>query len=1156
MNIKNRLQKITIILATFLILFNFMGSTMVYATITVSNDVITWIQENCGVTAEDATKNVAKAFDVEGVTGLSIDNGNLVIQYSGDNWESTQKTITDNLGKTYMGENASIFFTKENVTHTSNTNNNNNTNANNATNNNKNEDISNDPIVNWILNKYSQSIQAPTAAQAVKNAILSVNGVTGISIKNGKLHIEYNGQWNTIRGNIERNFKNTHLQDSDIDIFFNDDRFEHSGTETNATEDEYSAMSEKEQFFYWIGKHMAGIDDAVKEQYYYWYTSDQLNSMGQKSVEVTKDENGNITNIVVNLDQDQADATNNSDVEAGRSDAGEYWDKEAEDKGGIESLLIVPTVGLITACVDGVYKVFQNFILGTNTSIGSTIASALPWAGNHIVITKKEADDASKKLIISGSSLTEEEKNSAVHIQWNSDLYHIPTMILTPAAIFEGKVAALNGNFFDTDDAKNEIGGENMSTVGQLKSTVSGWYITLRNIAVVGLLSVLIYIGIRIIISTSNSDKAKYKQFFMDWIIALCLIFFMHYIMSFIMTVTDSVTAMMASDQGEDGTYQAKEVLVSFGEGNASNGKYMYTSFAGVARMRLQYAGTATKLGYMVMYIAFVGYTVYFSVIYLKRILYLSFFTMIAPLVALTYPLDKIKDGKAQAFNFWFKEYIFYAMLQPLHLFLYTVLIKSAMALASKNMIYAIVAMAFIVPAEKIVKSMFGIRGQTEGNLGGLMGLSAATHMFQLLRKPPKMPQGAGKGNGGESEGITDNPESGKFDSLFTSPSTTSNDNNGLTVGSTQEIDDSVRYNEQQQLAISEQKRAQIEAEQKKKEEEEEERNRRALSNGQLQNPGILGENTSGISTKEQEKQPRIKQLHNNARTAIRKRFVAAGGYKGLAMKAGKGLAKGYMTAAGTVGLGAVGLGLGMVGGDLNNAWQGLVAGAGVGAYVGNNVGKEALNTISATASGKNALGAFTSEVWNGEEESIRLREENAYMNDQANIARIQAEHGDWDYEQIQNHAKREYNMQRDSGVHDTKLANKAIKLEDEFISQGSTPADAHEHAYKILQGTKVYDKSMFYNKKKLNEARETMVENRMASKNVSREEAVAHTNKIFKEIGQVYGVGKVADMPAWNEPKIDENAKNSGRVTSSVKNGGNNVKTPKKTPRKSNRKK
>ena len=52
----------------------------------------------------------------------------------------------------------------------------------------------------------------------------------------------------------------------------------------------------------------------------------------------------------------------------------------------------------------------------------------------------------------------------------------------------------------------------------------------------------------------------------------------------------------------------------------------------------------------------------------------MSFFTMIAPLVALTYPVDKVKDGKAQAFDMWFKEYIFNLLIQPMHLILYTIL--------------------------------------------------------------------------------------------------------------------------------------------------------------------------------------------------------------------------------------------------------------------------------------------------------------------------------------------------------------------------------------------------------------------------------------------------------------------------------------------------
>lgn len=50
------------------------------------------------------------------------------------------------------------------------------------------------------------------------------------------------------------------------------------------------------------------------------------------------------------------------------------------------------------------------------------------------------------------------------------------------------------------------------------------------------------------------------------------------------------------------------------------------------------------------MYVALVIYTGIFTFLYYKRFLYTAFFTMIAPLVALTYPIDKIGDGKAPSF--------------------------------------------------------------------------------------------------------------------------------------------------------------------------------------------------------------------------------------------------------------------------------------------------------------------------------------------------------------------------------------------------------------------------------------------------------------------------------------------------------------------------
>ena len=66
-----------------------------------------------------------------------------------------------------------------------------------------------------------------------------------------------------------------------------------------------------------------------------------------------------------------------------------------------------------------------------------------------------------------------------------------------------------------------------------LQPTVATWYKALRAIALVGLLSVLVYVGIRILISSTGQEKAKYKKMIIDWLSALCLLFVLHYIMLF-----------------------------------------------------------------------------------------------------------------------------------------------------------------------------------------------------------------------------------------------------------------------------------------------------------------------------------------------------------------------------------------------------------------------------------------------------------------------------------------------------------------------------------------------------------------------------------------------------------------------------------------------
>ena len=173
----------------------------------------------------------------------------------------------------------------------------------------------------------------------------------------------------------------------------------------------------------------------------------------------------------------------------------------------------------------------------------------------------------------------------------------------------------------------------------------------------------------------------------------------------------------------------------------------------------------------------------------------MAFFTMMAPLVALMYPLDKVRDGKAQAFDMWIKEYTFNALIQPFHLIIYYVLVSSAIDLASENPIYALVAIGFMIPAEKLLRKFFGFnKSETSGFLGGALGGAMLMQGINALSKKGKSSGGKkGGSGGGESKEEAKKPvrtaDSGKnmnelLDSIDAeNEGPTSNPSNGIPTG-------------------------------------------------------------------------------------------------------------------------------------------------------------------------------------------------------------------------------------------------------------------------------------------------------------------------------------------------------------------------------------
>ncbi len=349
--------------------------------------------------------------------------------------------------------------------------------------------------------------------------------------------------------------------------------------------------------------------------------------------------------------------------------------------------------------------------------------------------------------------LEEIEKNSAMAAnptetnEYINKLKNGETVVASDGSkveVFSKVIAGIDGNttygikvtkIIDTQ-------GQRVSTAGQLRSAISTWYKTLRVIALVGLLSVLVYVGIRIILSSTGQEKAKYKNMVTDWLVAICLLFVLHYIMAFTMQITDSILGIFSENTSIVGD-SSQDVLMS-----------SVRKDLGEINDNTKFVDLFSKI---IIYIVLVIYTVMFVLQYLKRVVWLAFLTMIAPLITLTYPIDKIKDGKAQAFTMWIREYVFNALLPVIHIVLYYMLVGSAMnfIITGGNWLYAIVAVGFLMQAEKFFRKMFGFdQASSAGALGAAAGGALVMNAINKMgQKSGKQAAGASASSGGSSTG-------------------------------------------------------------------------------------------------------------------------------------------------------------------------------------------------------------------------------------------------------------------------------------------------------------------------------------------------------------------------------------------------------------------
>lgn len=481
----------------------------------------------------------------------------------------------------------------------------------------------------------------------------------------------------------------------------------------------------------------------------------------------------------------------------------------------IGGTLLSPIIDLLLAIGDGAINLIQSILFGMDNSLLKVAvheASFWETVGMVVGAVVGIAAVVAITIVTGGTPLAAivptliaggvgAYAGHKIAVEALPDTFYLPVYAISPEEIFQNKIGLLDVNFFNPNPYEEQatVDGQSVeqeSTAANLQATISSWYLTLRNFALVVLLVVLLYVGIRVVTSSAAQDRAKYKEKLFSWIVAMCLLFFMHYIMAFATTIVEAISEGINTaskpviitlpdlsqddyevevtttdpDTGEQTSggvpaeefFSNDEIELIATDPDTGESTYAWpTNLMGTLRIDMQMDANLTEdnqllrqLGYVGLFLVLVFYTIAFLVVYIRRLIMLAFLTMIAPLVAMTYPLDKMHDGNAQAFNMWIKEYVFNLLIQPFHLILYTMLVGSAIDFAHKNMIYAIVAIGFIFQAEKILRKFFGFdKASTLDTNGSTIGGMLAMAGINQLKKIGNMGKKSGGKNGGGNSG-------------------------------------------------------------------------------------------------------------------------------------------------------------------------------------------------------------------------------------------------------------------------------------------------------------------------------------------------------------------------------------------------------------------
>ena len=263
------------------------------------------------------------------------------------------------------------------------------------------------------------------------------------------------------------------------------------------------------------------------------------------------------------------------------------------------------------------------------------------------------------------------------------------------------EISIFNIDVFNQSESYTNSAGENKEVIFQhylnlkFKESVTGWFYSIRLIAMMINLCVLIYVGIRMAITTIASEEAKYKKMLFWWVESMIMLFCLHYIIYAILYIGNvilniiNILRVSAIESGNVATFE--DIII--------NRIYLAMMIDSGSRFFL----------YSLFFWFLTGIQVKFLLTYLKRTFTVLFLVVISPLITVTFPIDKLGNGKAEAFEMWLKELVINVLIQPIHAIVYLVFVYTAGKIAATAPWVAMIFLLSLGRVENIVRNVFKI---------------------------------------------------------------------------------------------------------------------------------------------------------------------------------------------------------------------------------------------------------------------------------------------------------------------------------------------------------------------------------------------------------------------------------------------------------------